>query len=268
MFRWLRLWFSVLALTIVAIPATHAASQTITIQGKIGLASLVALSDAHLKAMADSLYVLAGSRAARSGEWRLIKGPLARVAKRNVAALNWFATPDGSYWSVQNGKEAGNLTGRHYFPRVLKGHTVIGDMVVSKSTDNPVAIVAVPVRGESGSVVGVLGASVYLDKLSVRLGREMALDKGVIFYSLDHTGRVGLNWDPSLIFLKAQRSGDDGLTRAMREILSKEHGTVSYRFRGRERRVLFRRSALTGWWLVFGVVPEDRETSPALPGAS
>jgi len=267
MFRSLKLWFSVLALTTVAIPTTHAASQNITIRGEIGLASLVALSDAHLKAMADSLYVLAGSRAARSGEWQRIKGPLARVAKRNVAALNWFAKPDGTYWSVQNGKEAGNLAGRTYFPRVLEGRPVIGDMVVSKSTDNPVAIVAVPVRGEGGSVVGVLGASVYLDKLSARLGREMALDRGVIFYSFDHTGRVGLNWDPSLIFRKAQRLGEEDLTRAIKEMLSKQQGMVSYRFRGRERSVLFRRSALTGWWLVFGVVSEGRETSLAPPGA-
>lgn len=243
------------------------AESAIAIDGEIGLASLVSLSDAHFQKMADSLHILALSGAARSGDWAKINGPLAEVAKRNVAALNWFALPDGSYWSVQNGKEAGNLARRDYFPKVLQGQTVVGELAVSTGTGKPVAIVAVPVRGERGAVVGVLGASVYLDQLSARLGREMALDDRVIFYAFDRSERFALDWDPSLIFLQAEAISEEDMIRAVKDMLTKEQGVESYRFRGRKRTVLFRRSPVTGWWHVFGVVPEGRERSQAPPGA-
>ena len=221
----------------------------ISIDGRIGVASLVSLSDAHFQKMADSLQVLALSGAAQSGDWAQIKRPLAEVAKRNVAALNWFALPDGSYWSVQSDKEPGNLAGRDYFPMALAGQTVIGELVVSKSTDKPVAIVAVPVHGEKGAVVGVLGASVYLDQLSARLSWEMDLDDGVIFYAFDRTGRFSLQWDPSLIFLEAGEKAEEEASRAIEEMLSKQQGVMTHRFRGNDRIVLFRRSPVTGWWL-------------------
>lgn len=248
-------------------PSKPVMESRISIDAGIGLASLVSLSEAHLEQMADSLEVLALGDAARSGDWRQINGPLAELARRNVAALNWFALPDGSYWSVQNGRERGNLARRDYFPRVLAGQTVLGDLVVSKGTGKPAAIVAVPVRDKEQTVVGVLGASVYLDRLSARLNREMNLDDQIIFYAVDRTGRFALEWDPDLIFVEATNTADVEARRAVKEMLSKQQGVVSYRFRGKERTALFRRSPVTGWWYVFGVAPDGRETRPSQPGA-
>ncbi len=237
-------------------PASH---QVFSIDGEIGLASLVSLSDGYLQKMADSLQIIALCDAAETGEWELIKEPLAQAAERNVAALNWFAAPDGSYWSVQNGKEAGNLSRRAYFPKVMNGQTIIGELVVSTRTGKPVAIVDVPVRGQQDRVVGILGASVYLDRLSALLEQQMALDESIIFYSFDHTGRVALDWNPDLIFINPKKTGDDELVRALDEMLSKQEGVVSYRFRGKKRTVLFRRSFVTDWWYAFGLIPKAEE---------
>lgn len=237
-----------------------------TVDGKVALASLIALSDGHLRKMADDLEELAATPEARSGDWERIKPGLARVAQENVPALNWFALPDGSYWSVQEGRAAGNLSGRAYFPRVLTGRTVLGDLVVSKATGRSVAIVAVPVKRPDGTVAGVLGASVYLDQLSARLEKEMALDHTMIFYSFDATPLIGLDWDPHLIFSDPTKLSPD-LARAIDRMLTREEGSTRYPFRGKARTVLFRKSPLTGWWYVFGVIPEGREaTQPAAPG--
>lgn len=221
---------------------------------EIALASLQSLADGHLQKMADSMHVLATSEAARSGDWARINGPYSELAKRNVQALNWFALPDGSYWSLQDGKEPGNLAGRDYFPRVLAGETIVGRLVYSTATGKPVAIVAVPVAGADGSIAGVLGASVYLDALSELLRDEMAIDEGQVFFSFDGAGIVALNWDPDLIFFEPRKSGDEGVTRAFDEMLSARQGRVSYTFRDAERTVVFRHSALTGWWYAFGLV--------------
>lgn len=109
------------------------------VHADIALSSLQSLADGRLLKMADSMHMLAASEAARSADWDRIKGPFAELAKRNAAALNWFALPDGSYWSLRDGKAPGNLSSRDYFPRVLAGETVLGRLVYSTATGKPVA---------------------------------------------------------------------------------------------------------------------------------
>lgn len=234
--------------------AVSGPTPAVTVDGHVALHSLVALSDAHLLKLADALRMLATTDAARSAEWQQISTPLTEAGRMNVSAVNWFALPDGSYWSVQEGPAAGNLADRPYWPRLMAGQAVIGDLVVSRSTGKSSAIVAVPVRGAEGSIVGVLGSSVYLDSLSLRIAREMQLEPDHIFFSLDAEPLVGLNSNPQIIFLRPLEEGDPELATAMREILSREEGVVSYRFRGTPRTVLYSKSAVTGWWYGFGLV--------------
>ncbi|MDA8127695.1 MAG: hypothetical protein M0Z73_03205 [Betaproteobacteria bacterium] len=240
--------------------ATEQPAPAFTVDGKVALASLVALGDGHLLKLADSLRTLAATPEAQSADWPKIRQALAQVGEQNVAALNWFALPDGTYWSVQEGRAAGNLSTRAYFPKVLAGQAVIGDLVVSKATGKSVAIVAVPVTRPDKAVVGVLGASVYLDQLGARLEREMELDDTMIFFSFDARPLVGLDWDPSLIFVDPTKLGQQDLSRAFRDMLAREEGVARYVFRGKLRTVLFRRSPVTGWWYAFGLVPEGRGT--------
>lgn len=223
------------------------------VSGGVALASLMSLSDNHLMKMADLLHTLALSEAVRTGEWERIRPALEVVSRRSVPALNWFALPDGSYWSVQKGEEAGNLSGRAYFPKVLAGKTVVGELVVSTATRKPVAIVAAPVTGADQKIVGVLGASVYLDQMSQRIQKEMRLDPSTIFYSFDETPLIALNWDPGLIFFRPMESEEAETTEVFAQMLERESGAVRYRFRGGERSVLFRKSPVTGWWYALGV---------------
>lgn len=232
------------------------AAPTVTVDGKVALHSLMSLGDGHLKKLADAFSILATMDSVQSGKWQQVRKPLADAARVNVPGLYWFALPNGSYWTVETGRAKGNLSGRAYFPRVLAGETIIGDLVVSKATGKSTAIVAVPVYGQGHKVVGVLGASVYLDKLSKQIEKEMAVPPGYIFYSLDKTPIVGLNIDPHVIFLHPLKVKDPQLTKAVREMLSRDSGTVSYRFHGKMRTVYYQKSPVTGWWYAFGKVQE------------
>lgn len=243
-------------------PPSADPGQGFKVDADIALSSLQALADGHLEKMADSMHMLAASDAARSADWERIKDPFAELAKRNVKALNWFARPDGTYWSLQDGKEPGNLSGRDYFPRVLAGETVVGRLVYSTATGKPVAIVAVPVPGADGATVGVLGASIYLDELSEVIRQQMGVGEGLIFYTFDHTGLVALVWDRDLVFFEPRKSGDEALARAFDDMLSAEQGAVTYTFRESERTVVFRRSPSTGWWYAFGVVRQVEHVTP------
>lgn len=234
-----------------------AQAATFPVDAHVALSCFITIGEGHLKKMADSLQVLALSDQARSADWKRIEEPLRELGTLNATALNWFALPDGSYWSAQNGREEGNLSTRAYFPKVLAGNTVLGDLVVSTATNKSVAIVAVPVRGAGGAVVGVLGASIYLDLLSERIREQMQLEENLITYAFDAVPILALDWDPKLIFTTPKELGPE-IDRAFAEMLSKTEGTVRYSFRGRQRTVVFRKSELLNWWFAVGRVNGPR----------
>lgn len=238
-----------------------AAPQSVTVNANVALNALVSLADAHLQKMSDVLSLVAATDAARSADWQLIRDPYASAARINVPAVHWFALPDGSYWTLEEGRATGNLHDRPYFGRLLAGHSVTGELVVSRSTGRSSAIVAVPVRGPDGVTVGVLGTSVYLDSLSMMIHRALGLGKEHLFYSLDSEPVVGLHADPEVIFLHPLEEGDAALSRAIREIVSNEAGSLTYDFRGRQRSVVYRKSPVTGWSYVFGIVQPSVITS-------
>ena len=225
-----------------------------SVDGRVALHSLMSLSDGHLQETADALTALASTDAVRSADWDRIRTPLAETARMNVAGVYWFTLPDGTYWTVEQGRASSNLSDRPYFHRALAGETVIGELVVSRSTRLNSAIVAVPVRGPENSVVGVLGGSVELDSLSLRIRREMGVEAGYVFFAIDSQPIGALNSDPELIFTEPMKLGDENMERAFMDILSRQEGIVRYPFRGTRRTVLFRKSPVSGWWYGFGVI--------------
>lgn len=241
------------------IPAkTQDPTETVfTVDGKVALASLIALSDGHLQKMVDELSFFAKSADARSGKWSKIRGSLAGIAKNNISAVTWFALPRGNYWTVDGGPAKGNLADRPYWSKVMKGQTVVGDLVVSKSTGQNTAILAVPVLGQDKSVVGVLGASIYLDKLSLKLKQEMVLSDNYIFYAIDSTIKGALNSNTNLIFTYPNEFGAE-MSKVFDEMVSRQGGVASYHFGGGKRIVLYRKSSAVGWWYAFGVFLKDQ----------
>lgn len=228
---------------------------SVRLDGRTGLHSLMALGDGHLQKLADALQLISTMDEVRTGDWQRIRGPLARVGSITVPAVLWFAEPNGAYSTLPQGRAEGSLADRPYFPRALAGQTVIGDLVVSRSARRNTAIVAVPLRSRDNQVVGVLGASVYLDSLGALIRDEMGgLEANLRFFAIDSTPIGALNSDPTLIFTEPMKLGDAGMKKAFAEIISHQEGVVTYTFQGRERTMLYRKSPVTGWWYAFGAV--------------
>ena len=215
------------------------------------LARLVSLTDNHIQFMLEAVSALADSPEVQSGDWERIRPLMAQLESYAVECVPWFALPDGSYYTPDKGLTDQNLKDREYFPDLMAGRSVNGPLVVSKSTGRKSVIVAVPVWRE-GTIIGALGASVFLDDLSRQVRNELALPEDWIFFALNPDGRTTLNFVPERVFLDPRDQGSPSMSAAMDEILETGTGEVSYEFDGRMRHVLFDTSPLTGWRFAVG----------------
>jgi hypothetical protein len=224
----------------------------------VAVSSLMTISDAYIKSVSDRLEVAAVTEEAASGNWERIKPLLEKIEEQEKGdAVAWFALPDGSYYTVDKGLMDKNLSDRAYFPVVLSGKISVGELVVSKSTNQVSAIIAVPVK-KGDSVTGVLGVSLFTRKLSVLINKMMRLPDEAIFYALNKDHITAINKKPGLVFMDPEAQGSSSMTMAIKEMLSMEEGIVEYDFHGK-RRVAFMKSNYTGWWYAIGLLEINNE---------
>lgn len=200
------------------------------------------------------LKLLSYTEEVKSGKWADMKGLLDRFDKTGInAAAVWFARPDGSYYTVQKGLEPRKLADRPYFPALMAGKDVVGHLIISKSTGARSAVIAVPVKNNNGKVIGALGVSVSEKDMSKTIDEKLGLPENMIFYALDTKGQVSLHTKSSLLQVFPSDLGSPTLNDAIKEMLSKQEGEVSYEFQGKKN-VVFKRARLTGWTYAIGVV--------------
>ena len=165
---------------------------------EMGVSALVALADTHIGNCVDSMEILAMTQEVQSGDWEEMVSLLTQVDQTQIPGARWFVLPDGSYYTVELGKTDKNLSDRAYFPRLMAGNTVLGDLVVSKSTGEKSLIAAVPVIRE-GEVIGGLGTSIFLSDLSSILSQELKLSNDMIFYAVNEENEVALHSNVAVI---------------------------------------------------------------------
>ena len=227
---------------------------------RILLNTFTALAEEQIRGVERSLKILSATEEAKSGDWNAMKGLLTELSSGGInAAAVWYARTDGSYYTVEKGLTDQNISDRPYFPRLLSGENIVGDLVISKSTGKRTAIIAVPIW-KDGKVIGGLGVSISLDEVSRKLHKKMALPKEMVFYALDAKGQTSLHRESSLLFAFPSEMSSKTLRDAVHEMLSKQEGVVSYDFHG-GRTVVFKRSQLTGWVFAIGVAASSSEAA-------
>jgi hypothetical protein len=220
---------------------------------RLYLNSFAALGEGHIESVLRDLRLISITDEARSGEWGKMKGLLAQLEGSGIkSAAVWFARPDGSYYSVERGLTALSLRDRPYFPRLLAGEEIKGDLVISKSTGSRTAIVAVPIK-EDGKLIGALGASLSVEDISRLIDEKMGLPGTMVFYALDQKGQTSLHRVSTLLFAYPSDMGSHSLTKTVGKMLAEPEGVVTYDFHG-DRTVVFRKFPLTGWVYAIGIV--------------
>ena len=243
-----------LALAGAAPARAQASGVAFTTDGRVALEACRTVVEEHLGGILRAAKAVAATSDARSGQWARVKPALAELgADTPTTAAVWFARPDGAYDTVQAGLVHETIRDRAYFPGLMAGGTVRGDLVISKSTGHRAAIVATPVK-RGGKVMGAIGASVDVRQLSELVYGRAGLPADLVFYALDAHGQTALHRDPARMFEHPSDLGDPSLRSAVTTILSKDKGQVDYDFQGAHRVALFDRSPFTGWTFVLASI--------------
>lgn len=221
------------------------------------LSAVGGMADDHLLLTRQTLETLARTEEVRSGQWERMKRLVCASVPATLPQVLWFTQTDGTYYTSAEGLAQQKLSDRPYFPKLIAGGTVCGDLVVSKSTGKKSVIIAVPVTRE-GRVLGGIGASIFVDDLSQLLNERLKLPAGSLFYALTTGGMTAFHINPKLDFVDPRELQNPSLSDAVKMILGQAAGEVTYEFNGSPRHVVFNTSPLTGWRVAFGrVLPKE-----------
>jgi hypothetical protein len=222
------------------------------------LSAFMSYTDLRMRSVQQSLEILAATSEARSGSWSNMHDLLKGYQESDDGFIVWYARPDGTYYTVGIGLMDKNLRDRIYFPALMDGMKIMGDLVISKATGERSAIIAVPVEA-NGKIVGAVGVSLFLDKLSEQISADLDLRPGVTFFALAPNGLTTLNRKADRQFLDPREQGSETLKRAATEMLAGTSGMTTYEFDGVTKNAIYRTSALTGWKyaIAFSAAPAE-----------
>jgi len=221
------------------------------------LSAFMSYTDLRINSLQHSLELLASTTEAKSREWEKMRGLLSAYQKLDDGFIVWYVRTDGAYYTVEKGLMDVKLTDRSYFPELMAGRKIIGALVVSKSTGQRSAVIAVPMK-EGGKVVGAIGASLFLDRLSDQMSSILALRADAAFFALAPNGLTTLHRKTDRHFLDPRELGSETLKKAANEMLSRDSGEATYEFDNATKKAIYRTSPLTHWKfaITFSAVPQ------------
>lgn len=224
-------------------------SAALKLDPQIALGSYRMIAEDHLGGVLRTARVIALTPEAQSANWQSVKPLLDRLSSDLATdATVWFALPDGSYFSTETGGVSDqNLKDRLYFPKLLAGQDVSGDLVISKSTGHRSIIVATPVM-VNGKVVAAVGVSVRVRLLSGLLESDIKLPDNTYYYALDPTNKIVLHRNVDRLFKNVSDVGDESLGEAFQAIMNKDHGRFNYTLNGKKMSSIFLKSPTLGWY--------------------
>jgi len=226
--------------------------ETRSAQGKDAqslLSAFVSYTDLRIGSVQRSLEILASTAEGRSGKWKSMKSLLGGYQRSDDGLIVWYVRPDGTYYTVDKGLMNVKLSDRSYFPDLMAGMKITGALVVSKSTGQRSAVIAVPIK-KGGKVVGAIGASLFLDRLSHQVSSALDLRTDAGFFAMASNGLTTLHSKTDRHFLDPRELGSETLKKAANEMLSGTSGEVSYEFDNATKKAIYRISPVTQWKFV------------------
>ncbi len=216
------------------------------------LSAFMSITDLRIRSVQQSLEILASTTEAKTGKWDKMKGLLKGYQNSDDGFIIWYVRPDGSYYTVDKELMDARLSDRDYFPDLMAGKKITGALVVSKSTGQRSAVIAIPML-KNGTIIGAIGASLFLDRLAEQINTVLALRPDITFFALAPSGLSTLHRKTERHFMDPRELGSETLRKAANEMLTHASGEVTYEFDKVTKKAIYRTSPLTQWKFAIAV---------------
>ncbi len=218
----------------------------------------------------EALRVFSENEVYRSGDKSRIEAETLRWAPliNPQYEIMFFADLNGDYMQIQGIR--GNVRERDYFKAIMNEDAVevVSNPLISKSTGNPVFVVAHQVLDLSGKKIGLVAATIRLTTLS-KIAETIRFGKIGQGWVVDSLGNFMAHPDPAYLmkvsFATADSLGDKGWTDLEPKVLEQDQGFGRVVLKdGQEQLVLYSRVPNTPGWRVGVSLPIMELFSPVI----
>jgi methyl-accepting chemotaxis protein len=202
----------------------------------------------------SSVLTTADAPAAR----RMVSGELAQAKQRyefyediHLADASGIAVASSNPDSI--GKL--NVSDRQYFKDALAGKTVVSQVLVSRTTGNPIVVVATPIK-EQETVRGVLYSVIDLNWFSSQFISSMKIMQTGYLYMFDEQGVFLSHPDKTKILKTKLADFEWG-----QQVLAQHNGEIRYTFEGVAKTAAFKTSDVLHWGIA-ATLPDAEMNTP------
>ncbi len=189
---------------------------------------------------------IAESAIAKEGDWENILNAL-KDDPEKIAALYWYALPNGSYYTSEKGKVKANLSDRAYFPTLLEGKDVVGYPIIGKTSGKKSFVVAVPVI-INGKVTGIVASSIYLDDFWMRIKENITIPEHMDFYAVNSQGIAMFDFEKrDYCLVNVFELDSYTLSDAVKKIIVSDKGHVEYEWNDKVKLAVYKKSEISDW---------------------
>lgn len=189
----------------------------------------------------------------KSGDKNTIMTYLDQETRDNPIYEQFFVSDTKGNYYLNTG-QTGSVADRDYFRQVMNtGQTVISDPIISRGSGNQIIVVAAPIRN-GDKLIGLIGGSVNLTKMSHEMSSVKVGDAGYAIL-LQQDGLVIAHPDPTVMmkynFLTDQSSNPETLG-FIHKMIQMQTGVAKYSVQGEDQLMAFAPVSHVRWSL--GVV--------------
>ena len=177
--------------------------------------------------------------------------------KRDNNYFFFFIAEENGDYSTTIEQNAGNISDRDYFEKVLNGKTVISNPIISKSTGKPIIVIASPI---SGNNLSLLGATIEIKDLSTYINRYTNSNEGIYSFIINGEGNIVAHPNQEALnnhHFYNYSSFFDYEYNFVDDILDKNQGNLTFRENKKQKHAFYQTIPGTENWKIVSVLPEN-----------
>jgi len=135
----------------------------------------------------------------------------------------------------------GDRSDREYFQKAMKGETSYSDVLILRSTNQPIVVLAKPIKN-NGKIIGVIGASLDLSVLS-EFTAKVKLGEGGYPFIVEGNGKVIAHPNQQLV----EEMFDLSELTPVKNVIKGDRGQAEYTYEGEAKLASYVFMEKTGW---------------------